>query len=50
MPRRAFEALLRAAGVLSDLDTAARAGYEQRASGAGAPPRASSHRGNGECG
>jgi NADP-dependent 3-hydroxy acid dehydrogenase YdfG len=36
MPRRAFEALLRAtkaAGVLSDIDPGARVGYEQRASG-----------------
>jgi NADP-dependent 3-hydroxy acid dehydrogenase YdfG len=41
MPRRAFEAVLRAtraAGVLSDLDPAARSGYEQRVSGAPAAP------------
>jgi NADP-dependent 3-hydroxy acid dehydrogenase YdfG len=41
MPRRAFEAVLRAtraAGVLSDLDPTARSGYEQRVSGAAAAP------------
>jgi NADP-dependent 3-hydroxy acid dehydrogenase YdfG len=40
MPRRAFEAVLRAtraAGVLSDIDPAARSGYEQRAAGVAAP-------------